>query len=165
MLEAVERTQLSSYCIEQSFYEIESALEVFLYFLAWSALEVFKNKNQEGMRHLTTSEAQEVEEDLIKAIEKAQGYLERVKNRPSISLEQRFFQLEYSVVSPLYYRLEKHLLDWCTKEHEVQLSKYGQYRIENNLKYNDIPPLKLFRDDLLHQLTSLEERSGDVPRD
>ena len=114
---------------------------------------------------MTTSEVQEVEEDLIKAIEKAQGYLERLKNRPSISLEQRFFQLEYSVVSPLYYRLEKHLLDWCTKEHEVQLSKYGQYRIENNLKYNDIPPLKLFRDDLLHQLTSLEERSGDVPRD
>ena len=30
VLEAVERTQLTRYCIEQNFYDIESALEAFL---------------------------------------------------------------------------------------------------------------------------------------
>ena len=117
------------------------------------------------MYKLSDSESRDIEEDLTKALEKAQKQLERLKNRPNISSGQYWFQLEYSVVSPLYYRLEKHLLDWASDEHPVQRTDYGQYRIKNNLKFNDIPPLKLYRDDLLHQLSSSEDGGGEASRD
>ena len=99
---------------------------------------------------MSASETREVEQDLVKAIEKAKSELEKLNSVPP---EKRWFHLEYRVVSPLYYRLEKHLLDWCSNEHPVQRTKYGQHRISNNLKFNDIEPLKLY-DGNLHQLES-----------
>ena len=113
---------------------------------------------------LTDSEAEEIDQDLVKALEKAKNQLERLKNLP---LEERLFRLEYFIVSSLYYRLEKHLLDWCTKEHPVQRSEYGQYRMENNLRYNDIPPVRSFVPwyDPVHQLPSSEEEGGAAARD
>ena len=117
------------------------------------------------MNRLTDSETRPIEEDLTKALEKAQKELEKLKKRQFISTHNYWFQLEYFVVSPLYHRLEKHLLDWASDEHPVQRTDYGQYRIKNNLKFNDIPPLKLYRDDLLHQLSSSEDGGGEASRD
>ena len=36
----------------------------------------------------------------------------------------KLFGLEYYVVSPLYYRLQKHLIDWGTRNYHPQLPQY-----------------------------------------
>ena len=107
-------------------------------------------------RDVTVSESKEIEEDLILAIEKSQKQLERLKNRPHISLSQRLFHLEYSVVAPLYYRLENHMIDWCTNEHPIQRSKIAKYRKANRLKFKDPIPLQYYRDEVVHQFESSE---------
>ena len=39
------------------------------------------------------------------------------------SLSKRWFNLEFGVVSPLYYRLQRHLIDWSTRSHHPHLSE------------------------------------------
>ena len=37
-------------------------------------------------------------------------------------LSHKLFDLEFGVVSPLYYRLQRHLIDWGTRSHHPQLT-------------------------------------------
>ena len=56
VLEAVERTQLSSYSSEKSFEEIESALEVFFEELKEAKTHHYLQKEAEERRHRITHE-------------------------------------------------------------------------------------------------------------
>ena len=62
--------------------------------------------------------------------------LRRILNRPSDVLEEieegerplhvKLFDLELHVVSPLYYRLQRHLIDWGDPKHHPDLSDLGR---------------------------------------
>ena len=55
------------------------------------------------------------------------------------SLSRKFFMLEFGVVSPLYYRLLRHLIDWGTRTHHPHLSelKLTQYLDGEGKRYYD----------------------------
>ena len=55
------------------------------------------------------------------------------------SLSRKFFMLEFGVVSPLYYRLLRHLIDWGTRTHHPHLSelKLTQYLDREGKRYYD----------------------------
>ena len=90
--------------------------------------------------------------------------MEKLVNTPSRSLSERAFNLEYKVVSPLYYRLEKHLIDWGASDHPIQATEFAQYRKANHVTFKDIPPLKLY-DGNLHQLEPSQGTGHNTDRD
>ena len=55
------------------------------------------------------------------------------------SLSRKFFMLEFGVVSPLYYRLLRHLIDWGTRTHHPHLSelKLTQHLDREGKRYYD----------------------------
>lgn len=63
--------------------------------------------------------------------------LERLDKEDSLS--RKFFMLEFGVVSPLYYRLLRHLIDWGTRTHHPHLSelKFTQYLDREGKRYYD----------------------------
>ena len=63
-------------------------------------------------RTLSEEDVQDILEDLVKQIKEALNCIEKVQNRPTLS--QKIVDLELGVVSPLYYRLQRHLIDWGT---------------------------------------------------
>ena len=84
---------------------------------------------------------EEIVEDLRKALSAALGYLdwnERVPEGDG-SLSKRWFNLEFGVVSPLYYRLQRHLIDWGTRSHHPHLSdlRLTHYLDKEGKSYKD----------------------------
>ena len=59
-------------------------------------------------------------------------------------LEHKRFHLEFGVVSPLYYKLQRHLIDWGTRSHHPQFSELAltKYLDKTGKKYHDKLPLK-----------------------
>ena len=55
------------------------------------------------------------------------------------SLSHQWFNLEFGVVSPLYYRLQRHLIDWGTRCHHPHLSdlKLTHYLDKEGKSYKD----------------------------
>ena len=68
---------------------------------------------------------EEIVEDLRKELNAALCYLDWNERVPESdrSLSKRWFNLEFGVVSPLYYRLQRHLIDWGTRSHHPHLSE------------------------------------------
>ena len=60
---------------------------------------------------------EEIVKDLRKELNAALVYLDWNERVPEgdRSLSGRWFNLEFGVVSPLYYRLQRHLIDWGTR--------------------------------------------------
>jgi len=63
----------------------------------------------------------EIIEDLRQKLNRASEILARLEEgeRP---LHGKIFDLELRLVSPLYYRLQRHLIDWCDRESYPHLS-------------------------------------------
>ena len=55
------------------------------------------------------------------------------------SLSRKLFDLEFGVVSPLYYRFQRHLIDWGTRSHHLQLAelKLTHYLDREGKRYYD----------------------------
>jgi len=64
---------------------------------------------------LSEEDVKDILQDLVKQIKEALNCMEKVQNWPTLS--QKIVDLELGVVSPLYYRLQKNLIDWGTWDH------------------------------------------------
>ena len=84
---------------------------------------------------------EEIVEDLRKELNAGLVFLEwneRVSEGDR-SLSERWFNLEVGVVSLLYYRLQRHLIDWGTRSHHPHLSdlKLTHYLDKKGKSYKD----------------------------
>jgi len=66
-------------------------------------------------RILDERAVQEIIEDLRQELNRASRILARLEEGER-SLHGKIFDLELHLVSPLYYRLQRHLIDWCDRE-------------------------------------------------
>jgi len=97
---------------------------------------------------LTEQEFDEIVADLREQFERSLKILSEEKIQASVVGHARF-HLEFDVVAPLYYRLQRHLIDWGTRTHHPGLSKLKLTELvdQRGYKYNDIIPLK-YRGDI-----------------
>lgn len=72
-------------------------------------------------RVLNEADVKEMVEDLRNILNLCSKLLEKIAEgkRP---LSQKIFNLEFGLISPLYYRLQWHLIDWGTRDHHPHLS-------------------------------------------
>ena len=86
------------------------------------------------------------EEDFKKIVEEIRNeltaklaFLSERLDKEEDSLSGKFLLLEFFVVSPLYYRLLRHLIDWGTRTHHPHLSelKLTQYLDREGKRYYD----------------------------
>ena len=86
------------------------------------------------------------EEDFKKIVEEIRNeltaklaFLSERLDKEEDSLSGKFLLLEFFVVSPLYYRLLRHLIDWGTRTHHPHLSelKLTQYLDGEGKRYYD----------------------------
>jgi len=67
-----------------------------------------------GMSHqsrtLSEEDVLEISRDVLNEFVKALNNLEKVQDHCTLS--QKIIDLELGVVSPLYHRLQRHLIDW-----------------------------------------------------
>ena len=100
----------------------------------FSPLPLYKRVTRFEVRHshvdrctVMSSEQklEEIVEDLRKGLNAVLSYLDWNERVPEgdRSLSKRWFNLEFGVVSPLYYRLQRHLIDWGTRSHHPHLSE------------------------------------------
>ena len=76
-------------------------------------------------RVLTEREFEEIVNVLIEELERRLKILSEDKIVGSDrELSHRLFHLEFEVVSPLYYKFQKHLINWGTLTHHPGLDKY-----------------------------------------
>jgi len=99
-------------------------------------------------RVLTEREFDEIVADLREQFERRLEILSGDEIQASVVGQARF-HLEFDVVAPLYYRLQRHLIDWGTRTHHPGLSKLKLTELvdQRGYKYNDIIPLK-YRGDI-----------------
>jgi len=72
-------------------------------------------------RVLNETDVKEIIEDLRKELNLCSERLERGEEEGERPLSQKIFDLEFRIVSPLYYRLQRHLIDWSTRSHHPHL--------------------------------------------
>ena len=94
-------------------------------------------------RVLTEREFDEIVADLREELERRLKILSEDKIQAS-SVGHAKFHLEFDVVAPLYYRLQRHLIDWGTRTYHPGLSKLKLTELvdQRGYRYNDIIPLK-----------------------
>ena len=82
---------------------------------------------------------EEIVEDLRKELNAGLLFLSEKVDEGNRSLSHRWFNLEFGVVSPLYYRLQRHLIDWGTRCHHPHLSelKLTHYLDKEGKSYKD----------------------------
>ena len=99
-------------------------------------------------RVLTEQEFGEIVADLRERFERSLKILSEAEIQASVVGHARF-HLEFDVVAPLYYRLQRHLIDWGTRAHHPGLPKLKLTELvdQRGYKYNDIIPLK-YRGDI-----------------
>ena len=80
---------------------------------------------------------EEIVEDLRKGLNAGLLFLSEIEGDRSLS--HRWFDLEFGVVSPLYYRLQRHLIDWGTRSHHPHLSdlRLTRYLDKEGKSYKD----------------------------
>ena len=78
----------------------------------------------EVMTHRILDEraVKEIIEDLRQQLNRASGVLARIEEEGERPLHEKIFVLELELVSPLYYRLQRHLIDWCDRSCYPHLS-------------------------------------------
>ena len=99
--------------------------------------------SREG-RWLTDQEFDEIIVVLREELEKRLKVLSEEKIVGSDrELGHRIAHLEFNLVSPLYYRLQRHLIDWGTRSHHnFANSKLAKWLDEQGYKYDDTIPLQ-----------------------
>ena len=99
--------------------------------------------SREG-RWLTEQEFDEIVVVLREELEKRLKFLSDDRIVGNNRLPLKIFDLEFCIVSPLYYRLQRHLIDWGTWSHHPEFSdsKLVKWLDERGYKYDDIIPLQ-----------------------
>ena len=72
-------------------------------------------------RILDERDVKEIIEDLRQQLNLASDILARLEEGEK-PLHVKIFDLELRLVSPLYYRLQRHMIDWCDRESYPHLS-------------------------------------------
>ena len=72
-------------------------------------------------RILDERDVKEIIEDLKQQLNLASEILARLEEGEK-PLHVKIFDLELRLVSPLYYRLQRHMIDWCDRESYPHLS-------------------------------------------
>ena len=92
-------------------------------------------------RRLTEEEFQKIFQEIHKELtEKLASLNERVVvPYEQDNLGRKFFNLQFLVVSPLYYRLQRHLIDWGTRSEHPHLDKLHLTKFcdKRGLRYYD----------------------------
>ena len=90
-------------------------------------------------RQLSDKEFEKVAEDIRKELTAGLAFLNERVAEGDKTLSHKLFNLEFGVVSPLYYRLHRHLIDWGTRIHHLQISdlKLTQYLDKEGKRYYD----------------------------
>jgi len=73
-------------------------------------------------RILDDRDLEEIIEDLRRNLNRASDVLDTIEKEGERPLHVKIFDLELRLVSPLYYRLQRHLIDWCDRESYPHLS-------------------------------------------
>ena len=87
-------------------------------------------------RRLTEEDVREIVEDLRKEVNEASKYLEKGEEEGERPLSNKIFNLKLGVVSPLYYRLKRHLIDWGTR-HRHHHSFGERLKLFDGKKFNE----------------------------
>jgi len=72
-------------------------------------------------RVLNERDVEEIVQDVRQELNRASKFLEKIEEGER-TLSRKIFDLEFHLVSPLYYRLQRHLIDWCDREDHPHLS-------------------------------------------
>ena len=113
-------------------------------------MRVYKDPRCHSFSDDTMTTDKYSEEDFKKIVEEIRNeltyklaFLDRIEVEED-SLPRKFFVLEFFVVSPLYYRLLRHLIDWGTRTHHPHLSDLKltqQLDGEGKRYYDKFPPI------------------------
>ena len=90
-------------------------------------------------RQLSDEEFEKILEDLRRELTAKLAFLNNRVIGSSCPLSHKLFELEFSVVSPLYYRLQRHLIDWGTRSHHPHITdlKLTQHLDKEGKRYYD----------------------------
>lgn len=75
-------------------------------------------------KQVSEEEFEKILEDLRRELSTKLAFLNKRVLEGNSPLCHKLFGLEYYVVSPLYYRLQRHLIDWGTRSYHPQLPQY-----------------------------------------
>ena len=90
-------------------------------------------------RQLSDEEFEKILEDLRRELTAKLAFLNNRVIESNCTLSSKLFGLEFYVVSPLYYRLQRHLIDWGTRSDHPHLTdlKLTQYLDKEGKRYYD----------------------------
>ena len=90
-------------------------------------------------RQLSDEEFEKILEDLRRELTAKLAFLNNRVIGSSCTLSSKLFGLEFYVVSPLYYRLQRHLIDWGTRSDHPHITdlKLTQYLDKEGKRYHD----------------------------
>ena len=90
-------------------------------------------------RRLSDEEFETIVEDLRRELTAKLAFLNHRVIGSNHSLSHKLWGLEFYVVSPLYYRLQRHLIDWGTRSDHPHLKdlKLTQYLDKEGKRYYD----------------------------
>jgi len=90
-------------------------------------------------RELKKEDLNDIEEDLDKWVCDFKEKLDKHKATQFRDEQHRRFNLEFGLVSGLYYRLQRHLIDWGIRSHHPDLDSVATYYDSIGAKFNDEP--------------------------
>ena len=90
-------------------------------------------------RQLSDEEFEKIVEDLRRELTAKLAFLNNRVIGSNCPWSNKLFSLEFYVISPLYYRLQRHLIDWGTRSHHPHLAdlKLTQYLDKEGKRYYD----------------------------
>ena len=90
-------------------------------------------------RQLSDEELEKIVEDVRGELKAKLALLNHIVNGRNCTLSQKLFWLEFYTISPLYYRLQRHLIDWGTRSEHPHLAdlKLTQYLDKEGKRYYD----------------------------
>ena len=90
-------------------------------------------------RQLSDEEFEKIVEDVRGELTAKLAFLNHRVIGSNCPLSNKLFWLEFYVLSPLYYRLQRHLIDWGTRSDHPHLTdlKLTQYLDKEGKRYYD----------------------------
>ena len=90
-------------------------------------------------RQLSAEEFEKILEDLRRELTAKLAFLNNRAIGSNYPLSSKLSGLEFYVVSPLYYRLQRHLIDWGTRSDHPHITdlKLTQYLDKEGKRYYD----------------------------
>ena len=90
-------------------------------------------------RQLSAEEFEKIVDEVRRELTAKLVFLNNRVIGSNYPLSGKLFGLEFYVVSPLYYRLQRHLIDWGTQSHHPHITdlKLTQYLDKEGKRYYD----------------------------